>query len=124
MNKFPENLSFEESQKKLYADAPTCVEMNNLRKMMHESYEIAIQERFDNWSINFSNTPNIFKELIINELFEKFPHIGYIEETKLNDKIELKIKKIDKNNIIMANQYIIALTQNFADIIENCIRMY
>jgi hypothetical protein len=131
MQTFPEDFSFEESQRLVEETIKNSDELSNCRKYIVEQRKKAIGNNMDYFTINLKEYKTTIRHAILLELLSKFPHIGcyYVNpnirmvDTFLSSFVNLSIdsyigivKKITTTNTRSENEkFIVAMSQRAAD---------
>lgn len=143
MEKFPEDFNFEQSEQILQESILNSKELSNARKHVYEQYKLALEHNNEYFMIDLSECQPNIRDILLKELLEKFPHIGYQAEHKLrmdklfntllnsgksadpefdllNNTFTRHVRRFQPNQIdtsYVAN-YVIALTKKFAENME------
>ena len=141
MDSFPSDFNFETVEKKLYQQVSVSEEAAKYRKMIFDTCQNAQKHKQEFFRVNLKDVSESIKVILIKDLFERFPTIGYIcdiqTETdmlmsiftmKPNDDPEKimgslgqklpegkrRIVELKKGTFVNANEYVVAMTKNFA----------
>lgn len=114
---YPENFSFEESEKMLYGEVSLDERLVQLRKSAIYSREVAIKNKMEYFILDLGKIPYVLKQTFIKELSEKFPYIGYrYEDTQVT---VLDIIFQGENNGQLPKRYRVRMIKNFQDVPES-----
>lgn len=131
MQTFPEDFSFEESQRLVQETIKNSDELSNCRQYIIYQRKKALENNMDYFTINLKYYKMPIRHSILLELLDKFPHIGCycvnpnirmvdsFLSSYLNLNIETYIgtvKKISETNTRSENEkFVVAMTQHAAD---------
>jgi hypothetical protein len=134
MQKFPDNFNLKCANEELNnAETET---IKTMRTLVYETARLYSEQKYEYFFINFSGYTTLAKKIILKELLERFPNaIGYNDKVcsgpfrntvqylknapsiknYLTIKIIKNLDEIDSDK----NYYVVALTENFKEQMEN-----
>lgn len=142
MDSFPSDFTFSAVEQKLYNQVSTSEESAKQRLVISNSCKKAIDSKQEFFYVNLKGVQESVKTILIKDLFERFPTIGYISEVpnemdmfstffgwkpsddpekivgSLGQKLpegKRHILKLEKGTFVNADVYIVPITTNFAN---------